>query len=77
MAGLLDLLTGAQAQPAKQQLGQQFGLDDDMTQKRSLRSFLRYLQVSNQTRTNPEALKASSVRCSLAAISAISKSQAC
>lgn len=33
MAGLLDLLTGSQAQPAKQQLGQQFGLDDDMTQK--------------------------------------------
>lgn len=33
MAGLLDLLTSSQAQPAKQQLGQQFGLDDDMTQK--------------------------------------------
>lgn len=33
MAGLLDLLGGAQAQPAKQQLGQQFGLDEDMTQK--------------------------------------------
>ena len=33
MAGLLDLLTGAQAEPAKQQLGQQFGLDDALTQK--------------------------------------------
>ena len=33
MAGLLDLLAGAQAQPAKQQLGQQFGLSEDMTQK--------------------------------------------
>ncbi|MCH9752404.1 MAG: DUF937 domain-containing protein [Alphaproteobacteria bacterium] len=33
MAGLLDLLAGPQAQPAKQQLGQQFGLSDDMTQK--------------------------------------------
>ena len=33
MAGLLDLLAGAQAQPAKQQLGQQFGLSDDMTQQ--------------------------------------------
>lgn len=33
MAGLLDLLTGTQAQPAKQQLGQQFGLSDDMTQQ--------------------------------------------
>ncbi len=33
MAGLLDLLAGAQAQPAKQQLGSQFGLSDDMTQK--------------------------------------------
>ncbi|MEL6829582.1 MAG: DUF937 domain-containing protein [Pseudomonadota bacterium] len=33
MAGLLDLLAGAQAQPAKQKLGQQFGLSEDMTQK--------------------------------------------
>lgn len=33
MAGLLDLLTGAQAQPAKQKLGQQFGLNEDMTQQ--------------------------------------------
>lgn len=33
MAGLLDLLTGTQAEPAKQQLGAQFGLDDDLTQK--------------------------------------------
>lgn len=33
MAGLLDLLAGAQAQPAKQQLGQQFGLSEDMTQQ--------------------------------------------
>lgn len=33
MAGLLDLLAGPQAQPAKQQLGQQFGLSDDMTQQ--------------------------------------------
>ncbi len=33
MAGLLDLLTGAQAQPAKQQLGQQFGLSEDVTQQ--------------------------------------------
>ncbi len=33
MAGLLDLLTGTQAAPAKQQLGQQFGLSDDLTQK--------------------------------------------
>lgn len=33
MAGLLDLLAGPQAQPAKQQLGQQFGLDEEMTQK--------------------------------------------
>ncbi|MEL7111065.1 MAG: DUF937 domain-containing protein [Pseudomonadota bacterium] len=33
MAGLLDLLAGAQAQPAKQQIGQQFGLSEDMTQK--------------------------------------------
>ncbi|MEL6723650.1 MAG: DUF937 domain-containing protein [Pseudomonadota bacterium] len=33
MAGLLDLLTGAQAAPAKQQLGQQFGLSEDMTQQ--------------------------------------------
>lgn len=33
MAGLLDLLAGPQAQPAKQQLGQQFGLNEDMTQK--------------------------------------------
>ncbi|MEO1552474.1 MAG: DUF937 domain-containing protein [Pseudomonadota bacterium] len=33
MAGLLDLLTGAQAQPAKQQLSRQFGLSDDMTQQ--------------------------------------------
>lgn len=33
MAGLLDLLSGAQAQPAKQQLGQQFGLSDAMTQQ--------------------------------------------
>ncbi len=32
MAGLLDLLSGPQAQPAKQQLGAQFGLDDNMTQ---------------------------------------------
>lgn len=33
MAGLLDLLAGATAQPAKQQLGQQFGLSDDVTQQ--------------------------------------------
>ena len=33
MSGLLDLLAGAQAQPAKRQLGQQFGLSDDLTQK--------------------------------------------
>ena len=33
MAGLLDLLAGATAQPAKQQLGQQFGLNEDMTQQ--------------------------------------------
>lgn len=33
MTGLLDLLAGAQAQPAKQQLGQQFGLSQDMTQQ--------------------------------------------
>nr|WP_070960015.1 DUF937 domain-containing protein [Hyphomonas sp. Mor2] len=33
MAGLLDLLAGPQVQPAKQQLGQQFGLNEDMTQK--------------------------------------------
>ena len=33
MAGLLELLAGAQAQPAKQQLGQQFGLSEDMTQQ--------------------------------------------
>ncbi|MEM7329198.1 MAG: DUF937 domain-containing protein [Pseudomonadota bacterium] len=33
MAGLLDLLAGAQAQPAKQQLGRQFGLSDDLTQQ--------------------------------------------
>ena len=33
MAGLLDLLAGAQAQPAKQKLGQQFGLSEDMTQQ--------------------------------------------
>lgn len=33
MAGLLDLLAGPQAQPAKQQLGQQFGLSEDMTQQ--------------------------------------------
>jgi hypothetical protein len=32
MAGLLDLLNGAQAQPAQQQLGAQFGLDENMTQ---------------------------------------------
>lgn len=32
MAGLLDLLGGAQAAPAKQQLGAQFGLNDAMTQ---------------------------------------------
>ena len=33
MAGLLELLAGAQAKPAKQQLGQQFGLDDAATQQ--------------------------------------------
>ncbi|MCR9269401.1 MAG: DUF937 domain-containing protein [Hyphomonadaceae bacterium] len=33
MAGLLDLLAGTQARPAKQQLGQQFGLSEDMTQQ--------------------------------------------
>lgn len=33
MSGLLDLLAGAQARPAKQQLGQQFGLSDDLTQQ--------------------------------------------
>lgn len=33
MAGLLDLLAGTQAQRAKQQLGQQFGLSEDMTQQ--------------------------------------------
>ena len=33
MAGLLDLLSGAQAGPAKQQLGRQFGLNDAMTQQ--------------------------------------------
>ncbi|MEL7030866.1 MAG: DUF937 domain-containing protein [Pseudomonadota bacterium] len=33
MAGLLDLLSGAQAQPAKKQLGQQFGLSDELTQQ--------------------------------------------
>lgn len=33
MAGLLDLLAGAQAQPAKKQLGQQFGLSDELTQQ--------------------------------------------
>jgi len=33
MAGLLDLLAGAQAEPAKRQLGQQFGLSDDLTQQ--------------------------------------------
>lgn len=33
MAGLLELLAGAQAAPAKQQLGQQFGLSDSLTQK--------------------------------------------
>lgn len=32
MAGLLDLLSGPQAQPAKQQLGAKFGLNEDMTQ---------------------------------------------
>ncbi len=32
MAGLFDLLGGAQAAPAKQQLGAQFGLDQNMTQ---------------------------------------------
>lgn len=32
MSGLLDLLTGAQAQPAKRQIAQQFGLSEDMTQ---------------------------------------------
>lgn len=32
MAGLLDLLGGAQAAPAKQQLGAQFQLDEGMTQ---------------------------------------------
>ena len=33
MAGLLDLLASAQAGPAKQKLGQQFGLNEDMTQQ--------------------------------------------
>lgn len=33
MQGLLDLLAGAQGQAAKQQLGQQFGLNDNMTQQ--------------------------------------------
>ncbi len=33
MSGLLDLLAGAQARPAKQQLGQQFGLSDEVTQQ--------------------------------------------
>ncbi len=33
MAGLLDLLAGPQAKPAKQQLGQQFDLSEDMTQQ--------------------------------------------
>lgn len=33
MAGLLDLLAGPQARPAKQQLGQQFDLSEDMTQQ--------------------------------------------
>ncbi|MEM9571297.1 MAG: DUF937 domain-containing protein [Pseudomonadota bacterium] len=33
MAGLLDLLAGATAQPAKRQLGQQFGLSEDVTQQ--------------------------------------------
>ena len=33
MAGLLDLLAGAQAKPAKQQLGEQFGLSEDLTQQ--------------------------------------------
>jgi len=33
MAGLLDLLAGAQAEPAKQQLGRQFGLSDSLTQE--------------------------------------------
>ena len=33
MAGLLDLLAGVQARPAQQQLGQQFGLSEDMTQQ--------------------------------------------
>ncbi len=32
MAGLFDLLGGAQARPATQQLGAQFGLDENMTQ---------------------------------------------
>lgn len=32
MAGLFDLLNGAQAQPAQKQLGAQFGLDQNMTQ---------------------------------------------
>lgn len=33
MSGLLELLAGTQAQPAKQQLGQQFGLNESMTQQ--------------------------------------------
>ncbi|MCF6329457.1 MAG: DUF937 domain-containing protein [Henriciella sp.] len=32
MAGLFDLLGGAQARPATQELGAQFGLDENMTQ---------------------------------------------
>ena len=52
MAGLLDLLAGAQAQPAKQQLGQQFGLSEDMTQK-ALAALIRALSAgikSNATK---------------------------
>jgi len=49
MAGisLMDMLSGPQGQPAKQQLGQQFGLDENMTQM-ALKALLPALSAGLQ-----------------------------
>lgn len=53
MAGLLDLLSGPQAQPAKQQLGAQFGLDDNMTQM-ALKALIPALSAGLKSNANKQ-----------------------
>ncbi len=51
MAGLFDLLGGAQVAPAQQQLGAQFGLDENMTQM-AMKALLPALSAGLKSNTS-------------------------